>query len=243
MGVYGLVGKNIAYSFSKAFFTEKFETEKRNDSYENFDIPSLEKLPEIIKKTDRLRGLNVTIPYKEAIIPYLDDIEEEAKTIGAVNTIKVHKNGKLTGYNTDHYGFAKSLEVFFPFEEKTALVLGSGGASKAIRFVLDVMGFEYKMVSRNEKEGYTTYQDLNEKVISEHKLIINCTPLGTHPKVEQCPPIPYQFITKQHMLFDLIYNPATTEFLKRGFAQGAQISNGHKMLEEQALKAWAIWKS
>lgn len=243
MAKYGLIGKNIAYSFSKKFFNEKFEQEHRKDTYENFDLESIERFPELIKESKKLKGLNVTIPYKEAIIPYLDKLDPEAEIIGAVNTIKIKKNGKLVGYNTDHYGFAKALEVFFPIESKTALILGSGGASKAISYVLDTLGFDYKIVSRTASEDGLTYQQLNETIMTNHALIINCTPLGTFPNIEEYPHIPYQFINKDHMLFDLIYNPNKTEFLKLGFASGAKISNGQKMLEQQALKAWSIWKS
>ncbi len=243
MAKYGLIGKDISYSFSKSFFTEKFRIEHRKDTYDNFDIADISLFPEIIESTKGLKGLNVTVPYKESIIPFLDGLDKKAEKIGAVNTIKIKKNGKLIGYNTDHFGFAKALEDFFPFPEKTALVLGSGGASKAICYVLDTISFDYKVVSRRKTEGFLTYEELTEKVMEEHMLIINCTPVGTYPKIEEYPHIPYQFITQDHMLFDLIYNPDKTEFLKLGFASGARIANGLKMLEQQALKSWSIWKS
>ncbi|HPF11685.1 MAG TPA: shikimate dehydrogenase [Flavobacteriaceae bacterium] len=242
---YGLVGKHIDYSFSKTFFTEKFEREKLKATYENFDLDSIEELQKVLK-IKGLRGLNVTIPYKEAIIPYLDSLDEEAEMIGAVNTIKIKKNGNLKGYNTDHFGFAKALEGFFPFTEKTALVLGSGGASKAVRHVLDAMAFDYKLVSREKtthNDNTLTYHELGREIMEHYLLIVNCTPLGTYPNISKYPPIPYQFITKKHILFDLTYNPPLTEFLKMGFASGARISNGQKMLEQQALKSWSIWKS
>lgn len=243
MAVYGLIGRNIDYSFSKQYFTEKFQNEKKKHSYQNFDIEHLDALSEILSNTPKLKGLNVTIPYKESIIPFLDDVDEEAANIGAVNTIKIKSNGKLIGYNTDHYGFAKALEPFLPLTNKTALVLGTGGASKAIRYVLDVMGFDYKIVSRSPSNNVLTYKDLTPVIIKDHLLIINCTPLGTYPNILDCPSIPYLYLHKDHLLFDLIYNPTTTEFLKRGFAQGAQISNGYKMLVHQANKAWRIWNA
>lgn len=243
MAKYGLIGKNISYSYSQEFFTKKFLEEHRKATYENFDLESIDLFPDIIKNTSLLKGLNVTIPYKESIIPFLDGLDSEAEKIGAVNTIKFKKDGRLIGYNSDHFGFAKALEDFFPFSEKTALILGTGGASKAIRYVLDTMSFDYKIVSRHKSEDVLTYQELTETIMKNHLLIINCTPLGTHPNIHEYPHIPYQYITKDHMLFDLIYNPSKTEFLKLGFASGARIANGKKMLEQQALKSWAIWKS
>ncbi len=243
MAKYGLIGRNIGYSFSKAFFSTKFEQEKRKDTYHNFDIEDISKLKEIATKESGIKGLNVTQPYKQSVIPLLDRIDKEAKKIGAVNTIKILKDGRLAGYNTDHYGFAKSLANFLPVSNKTALILGSGGASKAIRYVLEAMAFEFRVVSRTKTEDHLTYAELNQEIIERHSLIVNCTPVGTFPNVQDCPDIPYQFITNKHLLFDLIYNPRETEFLKRGFAKGAKVSNGLKMLEYQAKKAWAIWKS
>lgn len=243
MAKYGLVGKNIDYSFSKEFFTRKFEKEHRHHSYENFDIPKIEDFPKILESHPKLKGMNVTIPYKEQIIPFLDHLDKEAEDIGAVNTIKVKKNGKLKGYNTDHYGFARALEDFYPFSDKTALILGTGGASKAIEYVLKALNFEYRFVSRNPEPGQLTYKELHREHLEYHKLIINCTPLGTHPNIQEFPPIPYQYLGTEHMLFDLIYNPSQTEFLKMGHLQGAKTSNGLKMLEQQALKAWSIWRS
>jgi|TARA_R100000479_G_scaffold51000_3_gene24159 shikimate dehydrogenase len=243
MAKYGLIGKDISYSFSKTFFSVKFEQENRQDTYHNFDIESIDEFSKIVSKTDNLRGLNVTIPYKEAIIPLLDRIDNEAAEIGAVNTVKFQNDGSLKGYNTDHYGFAKSLANFLPIKEKTALILGTGGASKAIKYVLDTMDFTYKIVSRTKTENTITYKDLTKDIVANHYLIINCTPLGTSPNVTECPNIPYQYITADHVLFDLIYNPPQTEFLKLGHAQGARTSNGLKMLEYQAKKAWKIWRT
>ena len=243
MAKYGLVGKDIAYSFSKTFFSIKFEKENRQDTYHNFDIESIDQFPKIISENPDLKGLNVTIPYKEAIIPFLDRIDKEAQEIGAINTIKFQNDGSLKGYNTDHYGFAKALANFLPLKDKSALILGTGGASKAIKYVLKTMGFRYQVVSRKKTESTITYSSLNKQIIENHCLIINCTPLGTSPNISACPTIPYQFITKDHLLFDLIYNPSQTEFLKLGRAQGAKTSNGLKMLEHQAKKAWKIWRS
>ena len=243
MAKYGLLGKNIDYSFSKTFFSIKFEQEKRNDSYENFDIECLGKLNEILAENQELKGLNVTIPFKEDIIPHLDRLDKEAEKIGAVNTIKFGRDGKLIGYNTDHYGFAKALADLLPIKTKTALILGTGGASKAIAYVLDAMQFDYKLVSRNKTSDTITYSELTKEMMESHYLVINCTPLGTHPNVHEYPDIPYHHLTSDHVLFDLIYNPRQTEFLKFGFTKGARVSNGLKMLEYQAKKSWSIWKS
>jgi len=243
MAKYGLIGKNIGYSFSKAFFTTKFSQENRTDTYLNFDIASIESLKDVIKSNETLKGLNITIPYKESVIPLLDRIDKEAKKIGAINTIKIHQDGSLVGYNTDHYGFAKALADFLPLKEKSALILGTGGASKAVSYVLDAMNYKYQLVSRTKTETTLSYDELNEDVISNHLLIINCTPLGTFPKTQEFPDIPYQYLSKDHLLFDLIYNPLETVFLKLGRAQGTQVTNGLKMLEYQAKKAWSIWKS
>lgn len=242
MAKYGLVGKDIGYSFSKTFFTIKFEQEKRKDSYQNFDIDSIDLLPEILKKNKGLKGLNVTIPFKEDVMPLLDRIDKEAKAIGAVNTIKMLKDGRLAGYNTDHYGFAKALADFLPLRDKNAIILGTGGSSKAIAFVLKAMDFKISFVSRTKSENTLTYNELTKDIIQDHCLIVNCTPIGTFPDVHDYPDIPYHFLTNKHLLFDLIYNPRETEFLKRGFAKGAKVTNGLKMLEHQAKKSWAIWK-
>ncbi len=243
MSKFGLIGKNIDYSFSKTYFSEKFERENLFHSYENFDIPSIEQFPKIISETPNLKGLNVTIPYKEEVIRFLNDLDETAQKIGAVNTIKISENGKLKGFNTDFYGFQKSIENFLPLKKKTALILGTGGASKAIAYALENLGFDFKFVSRKENSNSINYQSLNQALIENHLLIVNCTPLGTFPNIHEYPPIPYVFITENHLLFDLIYNPAETEFLKQGKIQGAKTANGLKMLELQAEKAWEIWNS
>jgi shikimate dehydrogenase len=243
MARYGLIGKDLSHSFSKTFFTFKFENEKRKDSYDNFELEHIGQFRELIANNEGLKGLNVTIPYKEAIIPFLDKLDKEAEKIGAVNTIKFRKDGKLVGYNTDHYGFAKALANLLPVKEKTALVLGSGGASKAVQFVLDAMEFEYEVVSRQKSMDTIRYNSLGKEEVEDHLLIVNCTPLGTAPNINECPPIPYEHITKNHVLFDLIYNPRETEFMKRGFVKGARVTNGLKMLEYQAKRSWEIWKS
>jgi shikimate dehydrogenase len=243
MAKFGLVGTNINYSFSKTFFTIKFDLEKIDHKYENFDLESLENFKSLLAENPDLKGLNITIPFKEKIIPLLDRIDKNAKAIGAVNTIKISKDGKLIGYNTDYYGFAKALAEYPQITDKTALILGSGGASKAIQYVLEAMSFNYKIVSRTASASTIAYADLTKEVIEHHKLIINTTPLGVIPNTWQCPDIPYEYLTKNHFLYDLIYNPQETEFLKRGFEKGATVANGMKMLEYQAKKAWSIWKS
>ncbi len=243
MNEFGLIGKNIGYSFSKSFFTQKFKKEGLLYSYENFDIPDLDFLPGIISENPLLKGLNVTIPYKEKIIPFLDSLDKTAAEIGAVNVIKITDNQKLVGYNTDHYGFQTALSKFFPFHRKTALILGTGGASKAVAFSLRKLNFEYKFVSRSGNKKCIDYSNLDQAAIENHKLIVNCTPLGTFPAITECPPIPYHFLSQTHVLFDLIYNPPKTEFLRRGKQYGAQITNGLNMLELQAERAWQIWES
>ncbi len=245
MAKYGLVGKDIGFSFSKTFFTSKFEQENRKDCYQNFDVDCIHKLEDIIKENPDLKGLNVTIPFKENVIPLLDKVDKEADKIGAVNTIKILRDGRLIGYNTDHYGFAKVLSDLLPIKERTALILGTGGASKAIAYVLEAMGFSYKFVSRSktEDDNNFSYEELNQDIISNYCLIVNCTPVGTFPNTHEYPNIPYQFIGNDHILFDLIYNPRETEFLKMGYAKGARVTNGLKMLEFQAKKSWSIWKS
>ena len=243
MAKYGLIGHNIGYSFSKTFFNFKFEKENRNDSYENFDIPVLSKISEILENNPDLKGLNVTIPYKKSIIQLLDKVDKEALQIGAVNTIKINKDGSLKGYNTDHYGFSKALMEFLPIKEKKALVLGTGGASKAVKYVLQIMNFEVTQVSRTKTENNITYTDLNRDIIKQNYLIVNCTPLGTFPNIEECPDIPYEYLTEDHLAFDLTYNPRETKFMKLSKDRGARKSNGLKMLEYQAKKAWSIWIS
>lgn len=243
MSKFGLLGRNIAYSFSKTFFSKKFEDEELPHSYENFDIHDINGFRELINQHKDLKGLNVTIPYKEEIIPFLDELDNTARKIGAVNTIKFLPDTSLIGFNTDYWGFQKSLEEFLPLERRTALILGTGGASKAIAFVLHTMHFELKFVSRTETDEVFSYSQLDKEIIEHYLLIVNCTPLGTFPNITDCPPIPYEHLGEEHLLFDLIYNPSETEFLKRGKSRGTKTSNGLKMLEFQAEKAWEIWNS
>ncbi|WP_353778318.1 shikimate dehydrogenase [Winogradskyella sp. 3972H.M.0a.05] len=238
----GLLGKNISYSFSKTYFKAKFENENLPFSYKNFDIDSIEAFPKLIKSNPRLRGLNVTIPYKEAIIPYLNTLSKKAKKIGAVNTVVISKKGKLKGYNTDWYGFRNSIKPYLESHHDKALILGTGGASKAIAYALDKLRIPYDYVSRSANETVTyTYDELTIDIISEYSIIINCTPLGTHPNVNSCPDIPYDGITEKHLLYDLIYNPSQTKFLLCGEIKGATTVNGLRMLELQAEKSWKIW--
>jgi len=238
---FGLVGKGISYSFSKGYFTQKFaDLGLKNHTYENFDLKDINEFPGLIGNSVGLRGLNVTIPYKEAVLPYLNGLNETARQIGAVNTIKL-KDGELIGYNTDAYGFRKSLEPLLEQHHSHALILGTGGASKAIAFVLGQLGIAFRLVSRNPNTDRLGYGDLTPEVLQLHQLIINCTPLGTYPKVERKPPIPYSELGKGHLLYDLIYNPSKTAFLLEGESRGSKISNGLRMLELQAEKAWEIW--
>ncbi|TPV32870.1 shikimate dehydrogenase [Paucihalobacter ruber] len=242
MTEFGLIGRNISYSFSKQYFTKKFENEHLHCSYNNFDLKEIIEFPNILSTHPKLKGLNVTIPYKEEIIPFLDNLSKNAKKIGAVNTIKIEKNGKLKGYNTDFYGFIKSLEPHLKPHHKKALILGTGGASKAVAFALKKLEIPYSFVSRNYSDHVNfIYENLNSPIIASHQIIINCTPLGTYPAVDACPNIPYEHITSKHLLFDLIYNPSETLFLKKGKQHGAQILNGLQMLELQAEKAWKLW--
>lgn len=240
--VFGLLGKNISYSFSEGYFSKKFEKERiANTKYRNFDIPSLDLLPEVFD-TDNLKGMNVTIPYKEDVISYLDGLNPIANEIGAVNTIQF-KNGKRIGYNTDAIGFQNSLQPLLKEHHKKALILGTGGASKAIDFVLKSLEIESVKVSRNPQSNQISYEDINQVILDEHTIIINCTPRGTFPNVEDFPNIPYQFLTNNHILYDLIYNPTETKFLQFGKQQGATVKNGLEMLELQAEAAWEIWNS
>lgn len=242
MSKFGLIGKQIDYSFSKAYFTNKFDEEGLPHTYENFDLNTIEDFPGIIQNTPDLQGLNVTIPYKEAVIPYLSSLDPTAQAIGAVNTIKVTFGGNLIGYNTDYYGFTNAIKPHLKSIHKRALILGTGGASKAIAYALKKMGINFKYISRKASEKTDiTYDSVTEDIIARHTIIINCTPLGTHPQTNACPLIPYDAITNSHLLFDLIYNPEETKFLTIGKLKGAKICNGMEMLELQADKSWSIW--
>lgn len=239
---FGLIGKDISYSFSKKFFSRKFINEGLNNcSYENYDISSISELLEVINDT-KIKGLNVTIPYKESVIELLNHIDPIAKKIGAVNTIKIDKQNKLIGYNTDYIGFKQSLESNIS-NQKRALVLGTGGASKAIVYALKTLNIKTLLVSRKKREESITYEDISNQIIKDHTIIINCTPLGTYPNIEECPKIPYQYITERHLCYDLIYNPIKTKFLILSEKEGASIINGNEMLKNQAIESWKIWNS
>jgi shikimate dehydrogenase len=242
MKLFGLIGKNISYSFSKKYFTDKFSNSLfENCEYENFDIQSIEEFKKIITDNPNLKGLNVTIPYKETVIPFLDELSEKATKIGAVNVIRFKKNGKLKGYNSDWYGFKKTLlPLLQPFHKK-ALILGTGGASKAIAFALDELDIKYAFVSREANGNTIDYNLINATTFDNYQIIINCTPVGTSPEVDKCPELPYEFFTKNHIAFDLIYNPEKTLFLQKAKKQGAVTKNGMEMLAFQAEKSWEIW--
>ena len=242
MKTYALVGRNISYSFSRRYFAEKFAKEQITDcEYINFDIPYIEELPTLIAATPTLAGMNVTIPYKEAVLPLLDLQSEALMAIKACNTIKMLPSGKLKGDNTDYIGFRDSLIPYLQPHHNRALILGTGGASKAVAFALSQLGIPFLLVSRESSAIAISYHELTKEIIENHSLIINTTPLGTFPKTEAFPPIPYQWITSQHLLYDLIYNPEKTTFLAKGATQGATILNGYPMLVLQAEAAWKIW--
>ena len=237
--IYGLIGKNISYSFSREYFSNKFKTEKISSKYLNFDLIDVNQIYELTKEFN-LSGLNVTIPYKESIIQYLDETDSKAKQIGAVNTIKF-LNNKMIGYNTDYIGFKKSLQNLSNINiPKNALILGTGGASKAVKFALSELGIDFKTVSRIKNNADYTYQEI-DKYIIDKKLIINCSPVGTFPNINDSPKIPYQYLTSENFLYDLIYNPDKTLFLKKGDEIGCFTKNGIEMLKIQAEKAWGIW--
>lgn len=241
MKKFGLIGKSLSHSFSKIYFQNKFQQFNNDCSYHNFPLESLNDFKTLIQKFD-LSGLNVTMPFKEAIIPYLDEISNEAKTIGAVNTIQF-KKGKLIGHNTDHIGFHNSIKPFLEKTMERALILGTGGASKAVVYSLKQIGIQSLCISRSPSDNQFSYDELNEFVIKHHLLIVNTTPVGTSPNIAKCPTIPYQFISEKHLLVDLVYNPEETLFLKKGKEKRALILNGKSMLIHQAEAAWKIWNS
>lgn len=247
MKQYGLIGYPLSHSFSKKYFTEKFEKENiKNCEYNLFPIENINLLPQLIADNPTLMGLNVTIPYKESVISFLDELDETAKAVGAVNCIKITRNGnslQLKGYNTDVYGFRQSIKPFLEIQHERALILGTGGASKAVAYVLKEIGIDTYFVSRGPKtkDKMLSYEELNENVINAFKLIINTSPVGTFPNIADAPTIPYNFISPSHLLYDLVYNPPETEFLKRGKAQGASVVNGLSMLQQQAEEAWSVW--
>ena len=240
---YGLLGKDISYSFSGNYFSKKFEQlNLEGYSYENFDFQDLSNFNKVLDQTTDLKGMNVTIPYKESVIPFLTKLDPTAAEIGAVNTIKFTKEGTV-GYNTDVIGFRKAIEPLISSEHKKALILGTGGASKAVSHVFKSMGIPFLYVSRQSKEGQISYKDLTKEIIQEHLIIVNCTPIGTFPEIDQKPDIDYSQIGANHIAFDLIYNPELTAFLNEAKLRGAKIKNGYEMLVGQAEASWEIWNS
>jgi shikimate dehydrogenase len=242
---FGLIGYPLSHSFSKKFFSDKFSAEGIDAEYLNYEIQNIGILSEIIAMDHDLQGLNVTIPYKEQVIRLLDKVDDAAAEIKAVNTIKIIRNGdqvSLEGYNTDIIGFRDSIKPLLQKYHHKALILGSGGASKAIIKVLTDLGIETIIVSRNPQyKGEISYNDLDEDILENYKVIVNTTPIGTYPKIEGSPAIPFEFINEQHLLYDLVYNPGVTEFLRQGQLKGAVIKNGLEMLHLQALASWEIW--
>ncbi len=248
MNIYGLIGYPLSHSFSENYFNKKFNIEKIKDSkYINFPIENISEFKDLVKHNKNLYGLNVTIPYKESIINYLDKLDDSAKEIGAVNTIKIERLGNsvlLTGYNTDFYGFYESLIPYINKQIHThALILGTGGASKAVAYVLKKLNIKYKFVSRSKSSAYITYSELNEYILQKYKLIVNTTPLGMFPSINSFPDINYSFLSNNHIAYDLVYNPDKTLFLEKAENQKAVIINGLKMLHLQAEKAWQIFRS
>ena len=290
MTTYGLIGYPLGHSFSRKFFTEKFEKEGIDAQYLNFEIPSIEEFPEIIKNNPELRGLNVTIPYKQQVMQYLDDISEEAKAIGAVNVVRIERpspqpspimgretmrnagnkpdglpikgdmseglRGSLIGYNSDVIGFVESIRPLLKAHHKKALILGTGGASKAIRYGLEKkLGMETAFVSRHKPDGSPhkggdvrrtervfTYDDITPETLQTYPVIVNCSPVGMYPHVDECPALPYEAMNENNLLYDLVYNPLETLFMKKGAEQGATVKNGLEMLHLQAIASWKFWE-
>jgi shikimate dehydrogenase len=240
---YGLIGRTLKHSFSKDFFAKKFAEENIADcSYENFELKTIEEFPLLFSGHPDIKGLNITIPYKEKVVQFLTNKNDIVEAINACNCIKVDGD-KLSGYNTDVIGFRKTLEPQLKPYHKKALILGTGGASKAIRYVLEQLSIQYQLVSRRKEKGNYSYEEIGDDIFADHHLIINTTPLGMYPNVDAAPPIPYQLLTSKHFLFDLVYNPAKTKFLIEGEKLGAQISNGYEMLIHQAEESWKIWNT
>ncbi|MBR1521503.1 MAG: shikimate dehydrogenase [Bacteroidaceae bacterium] len=241
METYGLIGYPLGHSFSRKFFTEKFAKEGREAQYLNFEIPNIEEFPDVVKNNPELRGLNVTIPYKQQVMPYLEGISEEAKAIGAVNVVKVSKEG-LIGYNSDVIGFVNSIRPLLKPHHRKALILGTGGASKAIHYGLTKkLGMETLFVSRSARDGVITYNDITPDTLKEYEVIVNCSPVGMFPHVDERPALPYEAMSEANLLYDLVYNPEETLFMKKGAEQGATVKNGLEMLHLQALASWEFW--
>jgi shikimate dehydrogenase len=244
MNAYGLIGYPLTHSFSEKYFADKFAREGIADSsYQLFELAEIDQFPQLLRSQPDLKGLNVTIPHKESVIPFLDELDEETARIGAVNVIKF-ENGRTKGYNSDYQGFKKSLENFLaPASRVQALVLGTGGAAKAVNAALRHLHIPHQQVSRSPLPGGLTYADITPALLAAYPLIINTTPLGTYPKTDTCPDLPYEALSPQHYLFDLVYNPAETVFLRKGREAGAKTQNGYEMLVLQAEAAWQIWNS
>lgn len=240
MTKYGIIGYPLGHSFSRGFFTEKFARESIDAQYLNFEIPDVAMLSDVLRDNPELRGLNVTLPHKQAVIPLLDEMSEEAMEIGAVNVIRV-RNGKLKGFNSDIIGFTNSIMPLLQPHHRKALVLGTGGASKAIRVGLNRLGIEWTYVSRSPRDGMVTYEDITAETLQEYTVIVNCSPVGMFPKVDAAPAIPYELLSPQHLLFDCVYNPEETLFMKKGREQGATVKNGLEMLHLQAVASWDFW--
>lgn len=242
---YGLIGYPLKHSFSQRFFTEKFKNEDIDAVYSNFEIENVNDIISILNGNENIKGFNVTIPHKQAIIPLLKSLSDEAREIGAVNVVKVsHENGEISlkGFNSDVIGFINSIAPLIDaVKQKKALVLGTGGASKAVVYGLRKLGIEPQLVSRNKGVDILSYNELKKDIIEAHPIIVNCTPLGTFPEINEHPPIPYCYLNNNHILYDLVYNPAETSFLRKAQEQGAITKNGAEMLELQALAAWNIW--
>lgn len=244
MDRYGLIGYPLGHSFSKAFFNQKFEDEGLDAEYENYEITTIESLPEIVDTTPELKGLNVTIPYKRQVMDYLDTVSPEAARVGAVNVIRIKRQEKKTilkGYNSDVIGFAQSIEPMLEKYHKKALILGTGGASNAVDFVLKNLGLQTQKVSRTKKENAIEYKDVTAETVEEYNVIVNCTPCGMYPNTEECPMLPYEAMNGRNILYDLIYNPDNTLFMKKGIQQGATVKNGLEMLLLQAFASWDFW--
>jgi shikimate dehydrogenase len=242
---FGLIGYPLGHSFSKIFFTEKFEKENIDARYDLYPLENIAEFESLVHEVE-LTGLNVTIPYKQQVMPYLDELDATAAEIGAVNVIKFIRNqGKLTlkGYNSDAIGFRESILPFLNESHRKALILGTGGASKAVDYTLRQLGLETQFVSRNKAPGIITYDELNSEIMAENTVVVNCTPAGMFPKTDACPDIPYRLLNKQHLLYDVIYKPEETLFLQKGKSEGATTVNGMEMLFGQARAAWIIWNS
>jgi shikimate dehydrogenase len=244
MDKYGLIGYPLGHSFSISYHNQRFADEGINAKYMNFEIASIDDLPEVLSMNPELKGLNVTIPYKEKVMQFLDYVSPEARAIGAVNVIRVEHQGKkivLKGYNSDVIGFTQSIEPMLEEYHKRALVLGTGGASKAITYGLRSLGLETVYVSRYERPDTIQYDKITPEVVREYNVIVNCTPIGMYPKTEECPPLPYEAMNERNILYDLIYNPDETLFMKQGKKYGAEVKNGLEMLLLQAFASWEFW--